>query len=70
MKKLYDSRCGDVTGSLYRESLGYTWKIRRKNWCGGSDIIARSCVYFNNESQAIEQLHREMDIITNQLKLF
>lgn len=70
MKKICDSRCGDVVGSLYRESLGYTWKIRRKNWRGGWDIIARSCVYLNDKATAIEQLNRELENITNQSKLF
>lgn len=67
MKKICDIDMGELNGSLYLYKLGYGFKIKRKH--DGLEV-GRSYCYFFEKEKAMERLREEMEIITNQLKLF
>ena len=62
-------KIGDVTGILYLERLGYSYRVT-SFINGRREIVARSCVYFKDAGQAMQRLEADMFIITGQLKLF
>ena len=67
MKKICDIDMGELNGSLYLYKLGYGFKIKLKH--DGLEV-ERSYCYFLEKEMAMERLREEMEIITNQLKLF
>lgn len=70
MKKIKTEKIGDVTASLYLESLGYTYKIRAKIKGSSSRIVARSYAYITDRKKAEELMQADLFNITQQLKLF
>ena len=70
MKKIKTEKIGDVSASLYLESLGYTYKIRAKIKGSRSQIVARSYVYITDKAKAEEMMQAELYNVTQQLKLF
>ena len=67
MKKLYSVKMGGLTGSLYLYKLGYGYKIIRDY---DKMKLGRSYAYITEKEHAMELLKEDMEIITNQLKLF
>lgn len=70
MKKIKTEKIGEVTASLYLESLGYTYKIRAKINGSRSCVVARSYAYITNIKTAEEMMKADLFNITQQLKLF
>lgn len=71
MKLIETHEIGDVTASLYLESLGYTYKIRAYiHGHKAKQVVARSCVYFAKKETAREQMLNDLEQVTMQASLF
>lgn len=69
MKKIKEIERGGLTGSLYLEKLGYTYKIKgRIN--GKMTTLGRSYVYLSRKERALELMENEIDSILDITTLF
>lgn len=69
MKKILNIRQGVLNGTLYLESLGYTYKIRgRIN--GKIYTLARSYTYILDKNVALNNMKMEMEVLSEQEPLF
>lgn len=69
MRVIYKTERGGLIGSLYSESLGYTYKIRGKI-DGKSMILGRSFVYLAHKEKAIELMENNIDALLETSQLF
>ena len=69
MKLLETHRQGELTGSLYLEKLGYTYKIKARV-CGRVQVVARSYVYLLHKDQARQKMLDDMQALSGQRSLF
>ena len=69
MKLIEKITQGDLTGSLYLEKLGYTYKIKARV-AGKMLVVGRSYVYILHKDVARQQMLDEMEIISGQVALF
>lgn len=69
MKLIETYRQGELTGSLYLEKLGYTYKIKAR--VGGRvQVVARSYVYLLHKDQARQKMLDDMQVLSGQPSLF
>lgn len=70
MKLIKKIEMGGLSGSLYLEKYGYTYKIRgRLKTTDRMGIIARSRCYYNKLEDASRYMHSDMEILTGQERL-